>query len=69
MKIVENKRELLSDFIRLNEEWISKHFELEDVDRDFTLVTYKRRPFLTSALARKTLKFIIFISLINRSPS
>lgn len=32
MEIVENKKELLQDFIRLNEEWISTHFELEEVD-------------------------------------
>ncbi|MDF1814410.1 MAG: GNAT family N-acetyltransferase [Verrucomicrobiales bacterium] len=33
MKIVENDRKLLKDFIRLNEEWISTHFELEEADR------------------------------------
>ncbi len=33
MEIVENRKELLDDFIRLNEEWISAYFELEDVDR------------------------------------
>lgn len=32
MEVVENKKELLDDFIRLNEEWISTYFELEDVD-------------------------------------
>lgn len=32
MEVVENKKELLPDFIRLNEEWISTHFELEEVD-------------------------------------
>ena len=33
MKLVENKKEFLSDFIRLNEEWISTYFEIEEVDR------------------------------------
>jgi GNAT superfamily N-acetyltransferase len=28
-----NNREHLADFIRLNEQWISEHFALEDVDR------------------------------------
>lgn len=28
-----NNRAHLSDFIRLNEQWISEHFALEDVDR------------------------------------
>jgi putative acetyltransferase len=31
-KILVNKRELVSEFIRLNEEWISHYFEIEDVD-------------------------------------
>jgi hypothetical protein len=34
MKIIENKRELLDDFIRLNEEWISKYFKLEAADKN-----------------------------------
>lgn len=33
MEIVENRQDLLQDFIRLNEEWISTYFEIEDVDR------------------------------------
>lgn len=32
MEVVENRKEYLGDFIRLNEEWISTHFELEEVD-------------------------------------
>jgi len=32
MKIHENNKEHLDDFIRLNEEWISKYFSLEKVD-------------------------------------
>ncbi|MFZ6820587.1 GNAT family N-acetyltransferase [Undibacterium sp. Ji22W] len=31
--IVENSQDYLSDFIRLNEEWISHYFEIEDTDR------------------------------------
>lgn len=34
MNILENKREFLQDFIRLNEEWISSYFEIEAVDRE-----------------------------------
>lgn len=33
MVIYENNIDHLNDFIRLNEEWINKYFELEDVDR------------------------------------
>jgi ribosomal protein S18 acetylase RimI-like enzyme len=33
MNLVENDRALLADFIRLNEQWISRYFELEDTDR------------------------------------
>lgn len=33
MDVVENQKELLDDFIRLNEEWISTYFTLEDTDR------------------------------------
>ena len=33
MKIVENRIELLDDFIRLNEAWISAYFEIEETDR------------------------------------
>tara|TARA_R110002072_G_scaffold271474_2_gene431483 strand:+ start:17303 stop:17782 length:480 start_codon:yes stop_codon:yes gene_type:complete len=32
MDILENRQEYLDDFIRLNEEWISTYFEIEDVD-------------------------------------
>jgi len=34
MAIHENNREHLNDFIRLNEEWISKYFSIEQTDRD-----------------------------------
>ena len=34
MKIVENKKIYLKDFIRLNEEWIQKYFEIEQMDKD-----------------------------------
>jgi len=33
MDVLENKREHLIDFIRLNEEWIITHFEIEEADR------------------------------------
>ncbi len=33
MNVIENDKGLLNDFIRLNEEWISFYFEIEDVDR------------------------------------
>ncbi len=33
MKIKENQVNHLDDFIRLNEEWISTYFEIEDIDR------------------------------------
>lgn len=32
MEVVENQKEHLDDFVRLNEEWISSYFELEEVD-------------------------------------
>jgi len=32
--IVENIRDHLSDFVRLNEEWISHYFQIEAVDRE-----------------------------------
>ena len=32
MKIIENSKEHLNEFIRLNEEWISQYFEIEDDD-------------------------------------
>ena len=34
MEILENRKEYLEDFIRLNEEWISAYFEIEEIDRD-----------------------------------
>ncbi len=33
MEIVENESKYLNDFIRLNEEWITSYFQLEDLDR------------------------------------
>ena len=33
VEVLENCEELLPDFIRLNEEWISTYFEVEDIDR------------------------------------
>jgi len=33
LEIVENHRGYLNDFIRLNEEWISTYFEIEEIDR------------------------------------
>jgi putative acetyltransferase len=33
LELFENNSEHLHDFIRLNEEWISTYFEIEDVDR------------------------------------
>ena len=33
MDVAENKRDNLIDFIRLNEEWIITHFEIEEADR------------------------------------
>lgn len=41
MEIVENSEELLDDFIRLNEEWISTYFEIEDIDRELANNPYK----------------------------
>lgn len=32
LKIVENERKYLGDFIRLNEEWITTYFQLEEID-------------------------------------
>ena len=40
MKIVENQKEYLQDFIRLNEEWIQKYFEIEEVDKDLAKNPY-----------------------------
>ena len=33
MEIVENESKYLKDFIRLNEEWIAKYFQIEEIDR------------------------------------
>lgn len=33
MEIVENESKYLNDFIRLNEEWITDYFQLEEIDR------------------------------------
>lgn len=33
MELVENESKYLYDFIRLNEEWITGYFQLEDIDR------------------------------------
>ncbi|WP_415397008.1 GNAT family N-acetyltransferase [Sulfurimonas sp. CS5] len=40
MKIVENKKIYLKDFIRLNEEWIQKYFEIEQIDKDLAKNPY-----------------------------
>lgn len=34
MKIVENKKTYLKNFIHLNEKWIQKYFEIEQIDKD-----------------------------------
>lgn len=34
MEIVENESKYLNDFIRLNEEWITSYFQLEDLDHE-----------------------------------
>lgn len=41
MEIHVNQKEHLDDFIRLNEEWISTYFEIEDVDRALAANPYK----------------------------
>lgn len=41
MEIVENRKEFLQDFIRLNEDWISTFFELEKVDFELAENPYK----------------------------
>jgi putative acetyltransferase len=41
MEIVENNKDLLAEFIRLNEEWISTYFELEEVDFALARNPYK----------------------------
>ncbi len=34
MKIIENKDNFLSDFVRLNKEWITHNFAFEYIDRE-----------------------------------
>jgi ribosomal protein S18 acetylase RimI-like enzyme len=41
MEILENRREFLQDFIRLNEEWISTYFEIEAADRELAANPFK----------------------------
>jgi putative acetyltransferase len=41
MEILENNREYLQDFIRLNEEWISTYFKIEAVDIELAANPYK----------------------------
>jgi len=36
MEIFENNKDHLPDFISLNEEWISKYFQIEDVDTELS---------------------------------
>ena len=41
MELLENRKELLDDFIRLNEEWISRYFDLEEADRALARDPYR----------------------------
>ena len=41
MEIHENNKEHLNDFIKLNEEWISRYFSLEEADRKLADNPYK----------------------------
>ena len=41
MKIIENSKEHLNEFIRLNEEWISQYFEIEDADKKLASDPFK----------------------------
>lgn len=41
VKIVENDRSFLGDFVRLNEEWITHYFELEEPDLELARNPYK----------------------------
>lgn len=41
MEVVENRKEHLKEFIRLNEEWISTYFSIEDVDRALAADPYQ----------------------------
>ncbi|MFA9273603.1 MAG: GNAT family N-acetyltransferase [Candidatus Aquirickettsiella gammari] len=41
MNIIENSKNHLNDFIRLNEEWISKYFQIEEIDRKLAANPYQ----------------------------
>lgn len=41
MKIIENSKEYLHDFIRLNELWIKKYFTIEQTDKNLAAHPYK----------------------------
>jgi putative acetyltransferase len=41
MNIIENSKDHLSDFIRLNEEWISQYFQIEEADRKLAAHPYQ----------------------------
>ena len=41
MKIHENNKEHLNDFIKLNEEWIYRYFSIEEADRKLAANPYK----------------------------
>jgi N-acetylglutamate synthase-like GNAT family acetyltransferase len=41
MEVIENQKEYLEDFIRLNEEWITTYFELEEADRALAANPYQ----------------------------
>jgi putative acetyltransferase len=41
IQILENSKEQLADFIRLNEEWISHYFQLEDTDKKLAADPYQ----------------------------
>lgn len=41
MEIIENSKEYLYDFIRLNEQWISKYFNLEEADHKLAADPFK----------------------------
>jgi putative acetyltransferase len=41
MNIIENSKDHLDDFIRLNEEWISQYFQIEETDRKLAAHPYQ----------------------------
>ena len=41
MNIIENSKEYLNDFIRFNEEWIGRHFEIEETDKKLAANPYQ----------------------------